>query len=120
MMEETLSGYRHSMMLMEVWETSYEPFGWKVKEGICEKWSWRKFRLLWQMVVEKPEPITFKEVIDNKSEVNTAKQIFTHYGHMSIHIKEFWADPSNHDLTKSFSEWAMECTQKDQLLLKTA
>jgi hypothetical protein len=54
-----------------VWLTYLQPDGWRVKKCLYSKWSWKKFRYMWYLIVEIDEDrqyhnILMKEIVDLK------------------------------------------------------
>lgn len=108
-METEILTYRSWSILERVWNIMYEPMGWKVKSPIEQKWSWKHFGYIYEMVAEREKPKEYIETIDNKSETNTHKYTFSANNKRGdFYKKEFYYDPNSFNGQEEFKKWMQE------------
>ncbi len=108
-MTETKTLTFFNLEVLERYFARYVAEGWQRTSDVKTKFSWK----LWRQVVtidicrEKPEEMKiFTETIENKSDLNPHKQVFT-YGNRkgSLFKKEFYYNAATFDVNTEFNEW---------------
>lgn len=107
-METKKVTFRNLDMLERMWSL-YLREGWRVKRPVECKWSWRRLDFVYELIIEREEPVRHSESVENKSEINTHQFIFRYTANNgNEYEKSQYADPNTFVINHEFDKWKTE------------